>query len=352
MQVKTFTGNSTKEIMARIKEELGPEAIILSSTKHSRRNGANYEIMAALDDPAQVPPAEKPLATTHSDDLRDLREEWSRLRNQVMSVLKPQMDLGLLTPRQQIVLEYLEREGVRQDVLMDLWTRFRRGPHESTLSVLSGMISATPWLTQNWRHKFHFLAGPYGSGKTSIALRLSLAVKKNRSETRIMVVNADRSQGKGRLYLRHYSELSGLTYRELVNIEQWGSLAREAETHDLVLVDLPGLPGTENMSAWLNRMSCGTLPPVHMHLVLSPLFGAAQMDNFVSRMRTDSTASIIWTKVDEACNYGEILNQARITGLPVSLLSVGPDLKNSLVQPTDQDIWKLLLRHELPAATN
>jgi len=308
--------------------------------------------MAALDDPAQVPPAEKPLATTHSDDLRDLREEWSRLRKQVMSVLKPQMDLGLLSPRQQIVLEYLEREGVRQDVLMDLWTRFRRGPHEPTLSVLSGMISATPWLTQNWQHKFHFLAGPYGSGKTSIILRLSLAVKKNRPETRIMVVNADRSQGKGRLYLRHYSELSGLTYRELDNIEQWSSLAREAETHDLVLVDLPGLPGTENMSRWLDHMSCGTLPPVHMHLVLSPLFGATQMDNFVSRMRTDSTASIIWTKVDEACNYGEILNQARITGLPVSLLSVGPDLKNSLVQPTDQDIWKLLLRHELPAATN
>lgn len=355
MQVKTFTGTSTKDIMAEIKAELGPEAIILSNQKRSRSGKTYYEIMAALDAPTAVEkpvaqiPSPMPLAET-GDDTVYLREEWSSLRKQLMAVLKPQMDLEQLTPRQQLVVECLEREGVHEGVLLDLWKRFRRAPLSPTLAVMNDMISVTPWTEMVWPHKFHLLAGPYGSGKTSTTLRLALAMKKKRRNLRIMIVNADRSQGKGRLYLRHYAELSGFSYKELDSQEQWAGLEAEARDHDLVLIDLPGLPGRESLGAWLHRAAGDSLPGCHIHLVLSPLFGRAQMESFISRMRTPQTTSIIWTKLDEACNYGEILNQASAAGVPISLLSTGPDLKHSLALPQEQGIWKLLLRHELPEA--
>lgn len=348
MQVKTFTGKNTKDIMARIKDELGPDAIILSNQKQTRKGHVCYEIMAALDVPTERDGPPESFLSSGQDETGGLREEWSKLRKQLMAMLKPQMDLGLLTPRQQLVMEYLEREGVKEEVLLDLWEKFRRAPETPTLSVMNGMVGLSPWFCTDWAHKIHLFAGPFGSGKTSTTLRLALAMKKTQPKARILVVNADRSQGKGRLYLRHYTELSGLSYRELDNSAQWEDLHNDADSYDLVLVDLPGLPGRQNLSDWLHEISGGCLPACHAHLVLSPLFGAAQMDNFVSRLRCGSAASIIWTKLDEACNYGAILNQATATGLPVSLFSVGPDLKNSIVQPKDQDVWKLLLRHELP----
>ncbi len=349
MQVKTFTGPSTTEIMARIKDELGPDAIILSNQKQMRGRATVYEIMAAVDAPQSPPQHERP-SILGQDDTSGLREEWCKLRRQLMAVLKPQMDIGLLTPRQQLVFEYLEREGVQESVLLDLWEKFRRNPEASSLSVMNDLIRVAPWLETSWKHNIHLLAGPFGSGKTCTTLRLALAAKKSRPGCRILVANADRSQGKGRLYLRHYTELSGLSYRELDDTAQWEQLAQDAKTHDLVLLDLPGLPGRQNLDTWLAEASAGCLPPSHVHLVLNPLYGSAQMNAFMSRMRTTAAASIIWTKLDEACNYGEILNQANNTGLPVSLFSVGPELKNSLVQPKDHDVWKLLLRHELPAA--
>ena len=352
MQVRTFTGKSTSEIMARIKSELGPDAIILSNQKQSRKGAVCYEIMDALDVPPSRTSAAQMDMSLAQDDAGCLREEWSRLRKQLMAVLKPQMDMRQLTPRQQLVFEYLDREGVKEDVLLDLWEKFRHAPDEPTLSVMNGMISLAPWFETDWPHKFHLLTGPFGSGKTSTTLRLALAMKKKNPKQRILVVNADRSQGKGRLYLRHYTELSGLSYRELDSSDQWESLERDARSHDLVLLDLPGLPAKQQLDAWLQDVSGGNLPSCHAHLVLSPLFGPAQMDAFVSRFKSGAAASIIWTKLDEACNYGEIINQASNTGLPISLFSVGPDLKNSLAQPRDQDVWKLLLRHELPEATN
>jgi flagellar biosynthesis protein FlhF len=352
MQVKTFTGKNTKDIMARIKDELGSNAIILSNQKQTRNGQVCYEIMAALDVPAErdMPPAS--IMPLGQDEAEGLREEWSKLRKQLMAVLKPQMDLGLLTPRQQLVMEYLEREGVKEDVLLDLWEKFRRTPETPTLSVMNGMVGLSPWFCTDWKHKIHLLAGPFGSGKTCTTLRLALTMKKLRPGVRVLVVNADRSQGKGRLYLRHYTELSGLSYRELDNPAQWACLSNDAESYDLVLVDLPGLPSRQNLDEWLQKISGNNLPACHAHLVLSPLFGPTQMDSFVSRLRCGSEASIIWTKLDEACNYGEILNQANSTGLPISLFSVGPDLKNSIVQPKDQDVWRLLLRHELPSVSH
>ena len=210
------------------------------------------------------------------------------------------------------------------------------------------MIQVRPWFETTWEHKFHFLAGPSGSGKSSMALRLALAAKRDRG-ARVLVVNADKSQVKGRLYLRHYAELSGLAYAEPNTPEQWKVLERNALNYDLIFVDLPGLSGGQQLEQWLNDASGVNAPAAHVHLVLSPLYGPAQMDSFVRRLRTSMTAGVIWTKLDEACNYGEILNQAAVTGLPVSLLSIGSELKNSLIEPREHDIWKLLLRHELPA---
>lgn len=84
--------------MTRIKSELGPDAIILSNQKQSRRGVTCYEIMAALDVPqarTSVADTAMPLAL---DDAGCLREEWSRLRKQLMAVIKPQMDMRQLTP--------------------------------------------------------------------------------------------------------------------------------------------------------------------------------------------------------------------------------------------------------------
>lgn len=349
MQVKTFTGTSTKEIMARIKTELGPEAIILSNQKHTREGRTVYEIMAALDIPAPQPEPPAPVQPAPLAEEASLREEWHQLRRQLMGLLKPQMDVDLLTPKQQLVFEYLEREGVRSEVLLDLWKKFRRAADAPVLSILSGMVGIRPWMSTDWEHKFHFLAGPSGSGKTSTALRLALAAKKDR-RARVMIVNADKAQGKGRLYLRHYTDLSGLSYMELDSPDQWSQLASRTAHHDLVFIDLPGLPGDQKLDRWLHEASAGHIPAAHAHLVLSPLYSTAQVDALISGMHTDMNASVIWTKLDEACSFGEILNQAVVTKLPVSLFSVGSELKNSLVEPREQDIWKLLLRRELPAA--
>ena len=53
MQVKTYIGNRTKEVMEAIKAELGADAVILSSREQEKDGRRVYEITAGAERPDQ-----------------------------------------------------------------------------------------------------------------------------------------------------------------------------------------------------------------------------------------------------------------------------------------------------------
>ena len=85
-----------------------------------------------------------------------------------------------------------------------------------------------------------------------------------------------------------------------------------------------------------------------MHLVLSPHYGEEALADILDRHACGQPGSLIWTKLDEAEHFGQMVNAALRTGLPVSALSHGPGLGNSLVPAQDTTIWRLLFKKELP----
>lgn len=70
----------------------------------------------------------------------------------------------------------------------------------------------------------------------------------------------------------------------------------------------------------------------------------------MKRYHTSLPCSLVWTKLDEAVNFGGLVNVAVRSGLPVSALSFGPELQASLVPAEAGLIWRLLLKRQLPDA--
>jgi flagellar biosynthesis protein FlhF len=86
-----------------------------------------------------------------------------------------------------------------------------------------------------------------------------------------------------------------------------------------------------------------------VHLALPPHYGALQLRTILGRYRTPHAGSIVWTKLDEAEHYGQIVNVGLATGLPESALSYGPGLGNSLAPAQSVMLWRLLFKRELPS---
>lgn len=362
MHMRTFKGSDAQAALARVKAELGEDAIILN-TKTVRDNGCKLcEITAAID-PRSAGNARaakghgrggrQAEGQAHGGQLdalpADWAHEWRQIKDQLLALSKPQMDLTELAPRQRVAMQYLEREECDPQVLLGVFLDLRNDPNRPILPVLEAVAPVRPFESKKWLERIHVFAGPSGSGKTSCLIRLALREKQARPRARICVVAADQGQGKGRMVLRHYADLSGLAFREAATPEDMQDIIKESGSFDMVLVDLPGLSSRATLAERLNDVGLFDHEDMAAHLVISPYFSASQYADIARRYACEQLKSLIWTKLDEACSFGALLNVARLMELPVSALSFGPGLKNSIVPAATEQLWRLFFKHQLPA---
>jgi flagellar biosynthesis protein FlhF len=348
--MKTFRAANSTAAFAKVKADLGADAVILSN-KTVTENGAKCcEIVAAVD---ATPTSTKP--RTKENVLEDAltgsigwQREWSQIKGQIMALMKPQMDPEILSPRQRLAMEYLEREDVDDKTLAKVFCELREDANRSIITVLESMVDAKPFRAGSFDNTFHAFAGPGGVGKTSSLIRLALREKKNNPKARICLATADGGRGKGRLVLKHYAELSGLAFRDLVTREDFVSLCKESNQFEKIFIDLPGLPNNTSLEDFTTLYGIAGCKDLSIHLVLNPYYSKPQFERFLEKYKSEQLASVIWTKLDEACTFGSILNMAFASGLPVSALSYGSGLKNSIAPATREMVWRLLFMRKLP----
>ncbi|MDR2076742.1 MAG: flagellar biosynthesis protein FlhF [Desulfovibrio sp.] len=361
MQMKTFSARSTSAVLAQIREDFGPDAVILDT---SEEDGVISMTAARERDALRMPPvlsgetsagaSYRPAPAAREDAFSPAgwqrwQEEWSHIRNHLLALMKPALKLEDLPPRQRLALEFLQREGVNDQTALDLFSRLKANPQASILTPLGGIVLTRPWAMAAWPQPFQLIAGPFGAGKTSVVIRLALLLRKESPDARICLVNADARRGSGRLLLRHYAELSDLAYREATTTLELTACLRaaEGEGFDRIFVDLPGLSRRTFLKDLLADAGLETVKAA-AHLVLSPHYGEAALEEILERYACGRPGSLIWTKLDESEHFGQMVNASLRTGLPVSALSYGPGLGNSLVPAQDTTLWRLLFKKELP----
>lgn len=355
MHIKTYLGPNTKTILAEIKEELGPDAVILSS-RTVRRDGKNLSEVTAGVEREQASSAGQTDMGARQDAARpaffgpgpkNWQREWAQIRDHFMALLKPHMRLGDLTQRQRAALEYLQQEGVNDNAILHLYRALIVTPHASVLDPLSTMVPCRPWGLEEWSQPIHAVAGPAGVGKTVTALRLALALKAENPEMEVCLVNADTNKGHGRLVLKHYAELSDILYCEASSAKDLAKWAKSGREVDKFIIDLPSLARGDSLAASMGRMGFVSRN-MDIHLLLSPQYSGRQLAAFAEVYRSEHLASLIWTKLDEADTYGELVNVALNMGLPISALSIGAGLTDSLIAVERSSVWRLIFKHEMP----
>jgi flagellar biosynthesis protein FlhF len=278
-------------------------------------------------------------------------EEWNHIRTHLLALMKPALKLEDLPPRQRLALEFLQREGVGDQAVLELFSRLKARPDASILAPLGEIVLTQPWGMAGWPQPVQIIAGPFGAGKTSVVLRLALLLRKESPDARFCLINADARRGSGRLLLRHYADLSDMAYREATTTMELTAClhAAEKEGYDRIFVDLPGLSRRKFLKDLLADAGLDAAPAkTAVHLVLSPHYGEEALADMLERYASGQPGSLIWTKLDETEHFGQMINVALRTGLPASALSRGPGLGNSLVPAQDTAIWRLLFKKELP----
>lgn len=346
MQVKTYTGNSTKEVLDAIKAELGSDAVILSSRERQKDGRRIFEITAGTERQEQNN-REKAAGTFAPSGWDDWHKEWSKLKEHIYTLMQPSLHLEKLSPHQRVALEYLQREGVESDVIVEFYNMImqKQAEEPSMLKVLASFVPVKSFVFENYPQRVHIVAGPYGVGKTSTALRLALLRKQQKPHHKIAFINADSLRGNGRLVLRHWADLSGFPYFEAPDKEAMFAALKACGEANCIFIDMQGLAKNEKLDDKLRVLGLDAVQ-AQVHIVLSPHY--QYLKEILRRYKSAFPSSLIWTKLDEAEHFAELINIAVWTAMPVSALSFGAELQGTLLPADEAQIWRLILKHQMP----
>jgi flagellar biosynthesis protein FlhF len=353
MQVKTFRGANVAQVMAQIKKELGPEAVILSNQTKREDGKTICEIMAAVekeDFPAgsasDNDEAGLPSPDGHKAAAGGWEREWCEMKGHLSALLKPHMNLDILLPRQKMAMEYLEREGVEETILIAIFRQLKANPNASLLAELGKVARVKPY--GQYAEKFQMFCGPSGAGKTTVLARMALEARRAAPGKRIGILNCDGRGVGGKALLKRYAELSDITYAEAQEPEDFVKVLLACRNFDVIFVDVPNLSREQTLAQWTGERSLALRDDVAVHLVLPPFFASGHYRTTWERHCSPLVKSIIWTKLDEACSFGNLINVAQLTGLPLSALSFGPGVVGSMSGAESQALWRLVFSHQMP----
>lgn len=186
------------------------------------------------------------------------------------------------------------------------------------------------------------LVGPTGVGKTTTVAKLAAAYKL-RHGRKVALVTSDTYRIAAVDQLRTYAEIIGLPLKVVLTPTEMTSTCASLADQDVILIDTAGRsPGDAGRLDELRKFIAAARPH-QTHLVLSSTAGQAALLEAAARFGVANPDRVIFTKLDEAVNYGVLFNVARRVALRLSYVTTGQEVPDHIEQGRSDRLARLIL---------
>ena len=318
MKLVPFIADNATAALAKIQEQLGPEAVVLSVRKlpvsvMSRlwQRGGQIEVIAGV-------PEKNPAPKTHAvpaglDAYVPFAEKVER------PALSPTS-----SPCRWQSIAWLESLGLQHEFAEALENRVAAlhgseppptpiAEWSAVRDVLAGFWRP-PRQTIEGTGRPHVFIGPSGTGKTTVLCKWMTAALLTQ-EKLVKVWRLDGSTANTSEFLSLHCELLGL------QAERFWSVPPLAA--DLLFVDLPGVDPHDSGALEALREQLATLPRPHVHLVLNAACECSILFEQINAFAPLAPEDLIFTHLDEEQQRVKLWNFVLGTNLPLGFLSAG-----------------------------
>jgi flagellar biosynthesis protein FlhF len=292
MRLRTFSAANMSEAIRLVRDELGPDAVILNT----ETSGREVKITAALDRAAILEPA--PLLAPEPMDSIAGALDFHRVPE-------------LLTERLLTLAENYLLENPRQALGAALRSRFAYSP-----------------ILQSRPERPIMLVGLPGAGKTATLAKLAAGAKA--AKWPVIAITCDLAKAGGIDQLATYAKAMGITAYQAKN---GGTLKRAIDAAPegaLVLIDTAGINPLkpEDMAALAELAALVKAEPVLTLAAGSDVSECAEQGQLFSEI---GCQRLIATRIDAARRYGGLLACAEGGRLAIAEFGVSPEIGNGLM---------------------
>lgn len=374
MQIKRYEVKSIQEALTRIKNDLGDNAVILSTKRMKGGKVPLLEITAARDEgdtglsfresgeneesagnrlsgSADFNIIRKDLDEMKSL-IRDLRREdpIRREMNQLKGYLNNLMDVlcawekNLFPGPPSKIYYHLVANGVSRERAYKLVTTIDKiDSFDNTFKfVEETIIKSIPVSSKKKKRGVIAFIGPTGVGKTTTLAKLAAHYAMS-EKLGIGLISADTYRIAAAEQLKTYAKIMGLPIKVVSEKEEFKQALSRFSDKDLVLVDTPGKSRNDEgyMEKLRDFLNVGV--PVETNLLLSLTSSRENMLDASARFGMINYDNIIFTKVDEAMGFGSMYDVIDHVGKPISYLTNGQNVPNDIEDANPGRIARLIM---------
>lgn len=321
MRMRTFTGDSLSAVMAQVRRELGPDAVIITS---GDAPGGGVEVRAAAERGAMSASAEDSVTALARRDAARTRERG---------------DSSAGLTRIARALNWHQVPEQAAEALM-----------ESAMAMQDGEATATLARALDQRYGVHpveadpgrpiLLAGGTGAGKSSCAARL--AARAVRQGVRPILIGADARAG-AREQLSAYARALDVEFEAVEGPRELSTLVLRAAPQP-VIIDAPGINPFE-LDDLDDLADLAYAADAEIIAVMEAGLSAGDAEDIAALLAAIGAGRVIITKLDAARRRGALLAPGE-AGLAYAHVAASPFIGSGLAPATALRLARALLEDD------
>ncbi|MFA6596768.1 MAG: flagellar biosynthesis protein FlhF [Ignavibacteriaceae bacterium] len=374
MQIKKYIASTLKEATATMKLELGGEAIILSTriieadSKSDRKK--MFELTAGVENLAvnQKSSSSLPLPLKGRESQKKLSDELKSISEKIYhkpeapakrvasqqplpqkSKLKEGADSILGNELKEIVDTLVYRE-VQKPIITSILGQLEKQKsflHPSNIDsyVLQSIASMIPVKNFELRKKGKptviSLVGPTGVGKTTCIAKLAV-ISKILHKLDVGLISSDTYRLGAIDQLKIFSEISNIDLLVAYEPSEMPKLIESFKKKDVIFIDTAGR--SQKSLDQLNKTKefLDAVKVDETYLVLSTTGNSKNLYDVAEKFKLFDYNALIFTKLDEAAVFGNILNVSTNFNTPIIFLSNGQVIPDDIIAADQEFIAKIV----------
>ncbi|MBN4664820.1 flagellar biosynthesis protein FlhF [Pandoraea nosoerga] len=361
MKIRKFFAGTCRDALRQIREEIGPDAVVLSN--RSVANGVeivalaeeDLDALAGGDMPTYRPrprpaPAAPPAAAAAAQDIAAASAFAQSMMGELQSMrgLLEEQVAGLVwndkrrrSPAQGEILRTLLAAGFSAQLGRALLEHLPEGSgREPGLEWVKNALKRNLPVMANEdelmeRGGVYALMGPTGVGKTTTTAKLAARCVMRHGAEKLALLTTDSYRIGGHEQLRIYGKILGVTVHAVKDATDLRLALTELRNKHMVLIDTVGMSQRDRTVPEQVAMLCGAHTPVQRLLLLNATSHGDTLNEVVHAYRSASAqggdlAGCILTKLDETTNLGSVLDTVIRHRLPVHYVSTGQRVPENL----------------------
>jgi flagellar biosynthesis protein FlhF len=396
MELKKFYADNMQDALKKIKSDLGPDAVIISSKMVRPKKGLKglfskkmIEVVVSYDEsdykkkpvftnikpvfsenkpvfsinPAGPEPKENffDMVTDFNapkmkesggrgldekiGEIKDILSQFSDKIGYYNNVSEPNFSAEIKTLYRRLLDNDFERELANEICIetQQISEKMKAKPEDVIRSILKDTLGQPHYVQHTkYRQKVIMLAGPTGVGKTTTLVKMaSFLTYKNKLN--VGIINTDVYRVAAQEHLKAYSEILNTTMKTIYKPEEIKEALREMEKMDVVLIDTAGKLSKDQAYQKELKVLVEVGDIDEIYLTVSASTSEKVLRSILKDFEFLKNFNVIVTKMDEVQSRGVLFFISNLSKRPLSYMTTGQNVPDDIQQVKPEEIVRSVM---------